>query len=657
VRLRDGTHESNGRVETCQNGIWGSVCSDNMWDVHDAGVVCRQLNFTSDDVRVTKVFGREGPVLMSNVDCNGSETGLNLCPSNKFGSQPCENGTAGIICNTNFDTHNRCNDENGTPPEHWNTLSKTERFGYCEPYAGNCKLCNKIFRESIDYVFIAAVHGSQKNISSIIDSEIPPYLESNSLEDGDECYENILRVICNYYLMPCGTESVKLPPYSLCSEECSTVERDCPIAWRTAKHALENYNFISCDKTSNFIFPLPSCCTSMGIEWSNKPETKTSHVNVIGVGGGVVVSFFFLIILSVAILLLYVYVKRRIKHKRIQTVQRDILRMVEPEVKHDEEPPGHYINTTPGSNPYSAKEQPLTGQCLLKVEHPESRGRLNSRYVRELTRGKFLIRSQELSQLEMIGQGEFGVVYKAMLGPKGTFSREVAVKTLKGCFDQQEVDKFVEESLKMSRFKHIHVMGLIGVCLNDAGSTPYIVMPYMVNGCLLDYLKKERRNLVLFEEADDDQVQDVQKRLMVMCSQIASGMEYLAAEKYVHRDLAARNCMIDSHFVIKISDFGLSEDVFQRNYYREGVDGEMAKLPVKWMAPESLSDGHFSEKSDVWSYGVTMWEVFSGGKSPYPGTNPVTLVQMLEEGERLPKPYNSACSDKMYVLALEAKYG
>ena len=75
-----------------------------------------------------------------------------------------------------------------------------------------------------------------------------------------------------------------------------------------------------------------------------------------------------------------------------------------------------------------------------------------------------------------------------------------------GCFDQQEVDKFVEESLKMSRFKHAHVMGLIGVCLNDAGSAPYIVMPYMANGSLLDYLKKERRNVVIFEEADDDQV-------------------------------------------------------------------------------------------------------------------------------------------------------
>jgi serine/threonine protein kinase len=173
------------------------------------------------------------------------------------------------------------------------------------------------------------------------------------------------------------------------------------------------------------------------------------------------------------------------------------------------------------------------------------------------------------------------------------------ITLLPGDFDQVEVDKFSDESLKMSRFKHAHVMGLIGVCL-DAGSAPYIIMPYMANGSLLKYLKRQRKNVVLLEETDEDEIKEVRKRLMVMCSQIASGMQYLADNKYIHRDLAARNCMIDAHSLIKITDFGLSEDVYERNYFRQ-LSGsvEAVKLPIKWMAPESLSDGQFSEKSDV----------------------------------------------------------
>jgi serine/threonine protein kinase len=181
----------------------------------------------------------------------------------------------------------------------------------------------------------------------------------------------------------------------------------------------------------------------------------------------------------------------------------------------------------------------VSGNLLLGAGNEDHRVRINSQYMRELTRGKFLIKCEQITLMDNIGQGEFGIVYKARLG---TCRREVAVKTLKGTFDQPKVDKFVAESLKMSRFKHAHVMGLIGVCL-DAGSAPYIVMPFMANGSLLQYLKKERHHLVFTQDFDEDEVQDVCKRLMVMCLQIASGMEYLAMEKYIHRDLAARNCM------------------------------------------------------------------------------------------------------------------
>ena len=159
---------------------------------------------------------------------------------------------------------------------------------------------------------------------------------------------------------------------------------------------------------------------------------------------------------------------------------------------------------------------------------------------------------------------------------------------------------------------------------------------------------------------------------------------------------------IDLNFVIKITDFGLSEDMYARNYFRQSSSGEVVKLPVKWMAPESLSDGHFSEKSDVvrkfeksilkilctiqilerlgyyiesyrerkhmvivmsslylfsqWSYGITLWEVFSGGKTPYPGVDPPSLVRLLDRGERMSKPDNVACNQEMYVDCVTILY-
>ncbi|CAI8021113.1 Tyrosine-protein kinase transforming protein SEA [Geodia barretti] len=202
----------------------------------------------------------------------------------------------------------------------------------------------------------------------------------------------------------------------------------------------------------------------------------------------------------------------------------------------------------------------------------------------------------------------------------------------------------------MARFDHPNVMKLIGVSLS-MDTIPFLLMPFMANGCLLSYLRKNRPELTVKNDMTE-LIPENGSRLLSMCLQIAKGMEYLAFKKFVHRDLAARNCMIDLNNVIKVADFGLSEDIYARNYFRQTEENEEGpvKLPVKWMALESLNDGVFSEKSDVWSFGVTCWEVFSLGKNPYSGVDSFSLVRYLERGERLDRPLNAACSQEIFDM-------
>ncbi|XP_064398643.1 plexin-A2-like isoform X2 [Halichondria panicea] len=248
-----------------------------------------------------------------------------------------------------------------------------------------------------------------------------------------------------------------------------------------------------------------------------------------------------------------------------------------------------------------------------------------------------------------IGQGEFGVVYKGILTDWNKVPMQgVAVKTLKGLFSLSDVQSMVCEVNKMQDFDHPHVMSLIGVCL-DAGPGIAIVMPYMANGSLFDYLKKERDNLELDDDCEIDQILAVRKLLLKMCHQIALGMAYLAEQKFVHRDLAARNCMLDSGGGIRVGDFGLAEDVYASGYFRQN-DRANVKVPYKWMALESLNDAIFTEKTDVWSYGVTVWEVFNGGRTPYPAVDPLSLIQLLGEGRRLERPLTAACATEISVV-------
>lgn len=141
----------------------------------------------------------------------------------------------------------------------------------------------------------------------------------------------------------------------------------------------------------------------------------------------------------------------------------------------------------------------------------------------------------------------------------------------------------------MKDFQHENVLNLIGVSFSTDNS-PRVIIPFMPNGDLLTYIREERHSPTV-------------RDLITFAIEIAKGMEYLTSQKFVHRDLAARNCMLDEHLHVKVADFGLSRDVYEKNYYR--TDNK-AELPLKWMAPESMEKAVYDYKTDVWAYGVTV---------------------------------------------------
>ncbi|XP_023931648.1 hepatocyte growth factor receptor-like [Lingula anatina] len=201
--------------------------------------------------------------------------------------------------------------------------------------------------------------------------------------------------------------------------------------------------------------------------------------------------------------------------------------------------------------------------------------------------------------------------------------------------DIQHIDEFFTEAALMTSFRHDHVLALLGICFEVDGN-PLIVLPYMANGDLKTYL-------------EDSTNAPTELQLLQFGLDVAWGMEYLAENKFVHRDLAARNCMLDDQLRAKVADFGLTRDVYTTEYYSSG--DKQAKLPVKWMAPESMERDVYTFSSDVWSYGVLLWELFTRGKVPYPGVDEWDVLEFLKLGRRLGRP--EYCPQHVYQLMLK----
>uniref|UniRef100_W8BSA2 Tyrosine-protein kinase n=1 Tax=Ceratitis capitata TaxID=7213 RepID=W8BSA2_CERCA len=237
---------------------------------------------------------------------------------------------------------------------------------------------------------------------------------------------------------------------------------------------------------------------------------------------------------------------------------------------------------------------------------------------------------------ELIGEGEFGSVYRGRLkeynpGINDNFQEEIAIKTLRDEHCHYSKDDFLREASVMIRLKHHCIVQLIGLSKAD---TLMMIQEMVPLGSMLNFIQNNRERI------------DPNRELKLWASQIAYGMQYLESQHFVHRDLAARNILLASCHQAKISDFGLSRALGSDKDFYEAQHG--GRWPIKWYAPESYKIGIFSHSSDVWSYGVTLWEMFSLGETPYGDMLGSEAVNLIEDGKRLSQP--TYCPDNVYSI-------
>ncbi|CAI9741192.1 ephrin type-B receptor 1-B-like isoform X1 [Octopus vulgaris] len=252
--------------------------------------------------------------------------------------------------------------------------------------------------------------------------------------------------------------------------------------------------------------------------------------------------------------------------------------------------------------------------------------------VREFTRE---IDSSHITIESVLGGGEFGDVCKGKLRVPGRQDMTVAIKTLKpGATEKNRLDFLTEASI-MGQFEDANVIFLEGVVTK---SHPImIVTEYMANGSLDTFLRNNDGTFSYLQ-------------LIGMMRGISSGMKYLSEMSYVHRDLAARNILVNEHLVCKVADFGLSREV--ENDTTDGAyTTKGGKIPVRWTAPEAIAFRKFTSASDVWSYGVVMWEVMSYGERPYWNWSNQDVIKAVEKGYRLPPPMD--CPEAIHQLMLD----
>ncbi|XP_061565170.1 receptor tyrosine-protein kinase erbB-2 isoform X1 [Cololabis saira] len=244
-----------------------------------------------------------------------------------------------------------------------------------------------------------------------------------------------------------------------------------------------------------------------------------------------------------------------------------------------------------------------------------------------------ILKETELKKLRVLGAGAFGTVHKGVWAPEGENVKiPVAIKVLRENTSPKANKEILDEAYVMAGVTSPYVCRLLGICLTSTVQLVTQLMPY---GCLLDYVRENKDRIG-------------SQFLLNWCVQIAKGMSYLEDIRLVHRDLAARNVLVKNPNHVKITDFGLARllDIDETEYHADG-----GKVPIKWMALESILHRKFTHQSDVWSYGVTVWELMTFGSKPYDTIPARDIPDVLEGGERLPQP--PICTIDIYMIMVK----
>ncbi|XP_034551918.1 receptor tyrosine-protein kinase erbB-3b [Notolabrus celidotus] len=244
-----------------------------------------------------------------------------------------------------------------------------------------------------------------------------------------------------------------------------------------------------------------------------------------------------------------------------------------------------------------------------------------------------ILRPSELKKIKALGSGVFGTVNKGFWTPEGeTVKIPVAIKTIQDSSGRQTFNEITDHMLAMGSLDHPYIVRLLGIC---PGPTLQLVTQLSSHGSLLEHIRQNKTSL-------DPQ------RLLNWCVQIAKGMYYLEEHCMVHRNLAARNILLKNDYQVQISDYGVADLLYPDDKKYVYTD---TKTPIKWMALESILFRRYTHQSDVWSYGVTVWEMMSFGAEPYASVQPQEVPSLLEKGERLSQPH--ICTIDVYMVMVK----